>query len=392
MLNAVFLTRVTKIHLFLYETFKRSDKSREITFSCGVHHVRKRQSHSFKAGSPWSVLFFGQDECSMESLRGLYNEYKAERLCRLEVATVPTRKRNFVRQFAEEKGLVINEWPLATNPQGFHIGIVVCFGHLIPLSIINSFPFGILNIHFSLLPRWRGASPDIYALMNGDTQTGITIMKVAEKFDTGDIVAQEKIDIHADETRPELNMKLAKLGANVLIDVIRKLPQVLSSSRPQGKVGITYGNLFLLLSNKIHWYLNYFTNISRWLHFVAPKITSKIAVVKWDEMTAKNVYDLHRALLGSYSLKTKFDGTGIKLLDVRQTSISSTGVKNADVPGFAKFDWKSKQLIVTCKGPSWISVTKVIVEKCSVMSAQAFANGFILGRKKDGILFQSNIT
>ncbi|TGZ53431.1 Methionyl-tRNA formyltransferase, mitochondrial [Temnothorax longispinosus] len=376
MLNAVFLTRVTKIHLFLYETFKRSDKSREITFSCGVHHVRKRQSHSFKAGSPWSVLFFGQDECSMESLRGLYNEYKAERLCRLEVATVPTRKRNFVRQFAEEKGLVINEWPLATNPQGFHIGIVVCFGHLIPLSIINSFPFGILNIHFSLLPRWRGASPDIYALMNGDTQTGITIMKVAEKFDTGDIVAQEKIDIHADETRPELNMKLAKLGANVLIDVIRKLPQVLSSSRPQGKVGITY----------------------------APKITSKIAVVKWDEMTAKNVYDLHRALLGSYSLKTKFDGTGIKLLDVRQTSISSTGVKNADVPdkmcvinvkplpGFAKFDWKSKQLIVTCKGPSWISVTKVIVEKCSVMSAQAFANGFILGRKKDGILFQSNIT
>ncbi|XP_071556094.1 methionyl-tRNA formyltransferase, mitochondrial isoform X1 [Temnothorax nylanderi] len=364
MLNAVFLTRVTKIHLFLYETFKRSDKSREITFSCGVHHVRKRQSHSFKAGSPWSVLFFGQDECSMESLRGLYNEYKAERLCRLEVATVPTRKRNFVRQFAEEKGLVINEWPLAINPQGFHIGIVVCFGHLIPLNIINSFPFGMLNIHFSLLPRWRGASPDIYALMNGDTQTGITIMKVAEKFDTGDIVTQEKIDIHADETRPELNMKLAKLGANVLIDVIRKLPQVLSSSRPQGKVGITY----------------------------APKITSKISVVKWDEMTAKNVYDLHRALLGSYSLKTKFDGTGIKLLDVRQTSISSTDVKNADVPGFAKFDWKSKQLIVTCKGPSWISVTKVIVEKCSVMSAQAFANGFILGRKKDGILFQSNIT
>ncbi|XP_077266069.1 methionyl-tRNA formyltransferase, mitochondrial isoform X2 [Temnothorax americanus] len=324
MLNVVFLTRATKIHLFLYETFKRSDKSREITFSCGVHHVRKRQSHSFKAGSPWSVLFFGQDECSMESLRGLYNEYKAERLCRLEVATVPTRKRNFVRRFAEEKGLVINEWPLATDPQGFHIGIVVCFGHLIPLNIINSFPL----------------------------------------FDTGDIVAQEKIDIHADETRPELNVKLAKLGANVLIDVIGKLPQVLSSSRPQGKVGITY----------------------------APKITSKISVVKWDEMTAKNVYDLHRALLGSYSLKTKFDGTGIKLLDVRQTSISSTGVKNADVPGFAKFDWKSKQLIVTCKGPSWISVTKVIVEKCSVMSAQAFANGFILGRKKDGILFQSNIT
>lgn len=78
------------------------------------------------------------------------------------------------------------------------------------------------------------------------------------RFDIGDIVTQEKIDIHADETLPMLDMKLAKLGANALIDVIGKLPQVLSSSKPQGKLGITYGNFFAaVLNNKIHRCFNY---------------------------------------------------------------------------------------------------------------------------------------
>jgi methionyl-tRNA formyltransferase len=64
------------------------------------------------------------------------------------------------------------------------------------------------------------------------------------RFDIGDIVMQEKVNIHADETLPELYTKLAKTGANILVDVIRKLPHVLSSSRPQETIGITYGNLF----------------------------------------------------------------------------------------------------------------------------------------------------
>ncbi|XP_011865966.1 PREDICTED: methionyl-tRNA formyltransferase, mitochondrial isoform X2 [Vollenhovia emeryi] len=345
MLNVAFLTRVIKIHLCLRATLARHDESREITFALCAHHVRKRRSHSFPPGGPWSVLFFGNN--SLESLRSLYNEYKAEKLCRLEVVSVCSKK-NDVIQFAKEKGLVVNEWPLANNPRDFHIGIVVGFGHLIPLDIINSFPLGMLNIHTSLLPRWRGAAPEAYALMNGDTQTGVTLMKVAKTFDTGDIVTQEKIDIHADETLPELKMKLAELGANVLIDAMGKLPQVLSSSRPQGKLGITY----------------------------APKITLKISVVNWDEMTAKNVYDLQRALLGRYPLKTKFDGTNIKLLDVRPTS-KSVDEKNADVPGRVTFDRENKVLVVTCKGPSWISVSKVIVESHSAMSATSFANGYL---------------
>ncbi|XP_011695587.1 PREDICTED: methionyl-tRNA formyltransferase, mitochondrial isoform X2 [Wasmannia auropunctata] len=352
MLNVTFLTRVTKIQLYLHTTFKRNDKSREITFSYCAHHVRKRLSHSSPPGGPWNVLFFGTDGFSVESLRRLYDEYRAKKLDRLEIVTVCRTEKNAVVQYAEEKGIIVNQWPLEKDPSDFHIGIVSSFGHLIPLNIINSFPLGMLNVHLSLLPRWRGAAPHIYSIMKGDTQTGVTIMKVAEKFDTGDIVTQEKIDIHADETSPELGMRLAKLGANVLIDVIGKLPQVLSSSRPQGKIGVTY--------------------------------------VNWDEMTAKNVYDLQRALLGLYPLKTKFDDTYIKLRDVRQ--VSKPEGRSADVPGFARFDWKDNVLVVTCKGPSWISVARVTMDGYKVMSAKDFMNGFVRGRKKNRILFQSNIT
>lgn len=68
----------------------------------------------------------------------LYSE--AKKFCRLEVVSTCRNKKNLVEQFAEEKGIIINKWPLINNPQGFHIGIVVSFGHLIPLNIIDSFP------------------------------------------------------------------------------------------------------------------------------------------------------------------------------------------------------------------------------------------------------------
>ncbi|XP_014473705.1 PREDICTED: methionyl-tRNA formyltransferase, mitochondrial isoform X3 [Dinoponera quadriceps] len=292
--------------------------------------------------------------------------HRAKKLRRLEVVSVRKQKKNAVIQYAEEKGIVVKEWPLENNLQDFHIGIVVSFGHLIPLNIINSFPLGMINVHASLLPRWRGAAPIIYSLINGDAETGITIMKIMpEKFDIGEVITQERINIHADETLPELHAKLARIGAKVLVSTIGKLPDILSSSRPQERIGITY----------------------------APKVTSKISLVKWDEMTAKNVYDLHRGLLGLHPLTTKFRDTAIKLFDVRQVSkpIDGTNPEDDDVPGFVRFDKKSNVLIVTCKGPSWVSIKKVIVSGRSPMSAMDFRNGFMQGKMKKLFFLRNNI-
>ncbi|KAM0731396.1 Methionyl-tRNA formyltransferase, mitochondrial [Formica fusca] len=365
MLNINFSSRIIMKYSHFLTIFRSNGKTRELTSWNRMYHVRKRKLHSIRTSGPWNVLFFGTDNFALESLQSLYNEYRTKKLSRLEVVSAYKGKKNVVIQYAEEKGINVKRWPLENDLQDFHIGIVVSFGHLIPLNIINSFPLGMLNVHASLLPRWRGAAPIIYSLINGDKQTGITIMKIMpEKFDIGEIVAQEKLDIHPDEILPELYVKLAKMGANILVDVIRKLPQILSFSRPQEKIGITY----------------------------APKITSKISLVKWDEMTAKNIYDLHRGLLGLYPLTTKFGDKTIKLFDVQQTSkpISGTNAEN-DVPGLVKFDRKSSALIVACKGPSWISIKRVIMAGHSPMSAMDFRNGFMQGKMKEKIFFQSNV-
>ncbi|XP_014473704.1 PREDICTED: methionyl-tRNA formyltransferase, mitochondrial isoform X2 [Dinoponera quadriceps] len=335
MLNINLPTHIIKKYSYLLTTFKRNVRLREITSSYSAY-VWRRQSYSSAVRGPWNVLFFGTDNFSLTSLQSLYDEYRAKKLRRLEVVS------------------------------DFHIGIVVSFGHLIPLNIINSFPLGMINVHASLLPRWRGAAPIIYSLINGDAETGITIMKIMpEKFDIGEVITQERINIHADETLPELHAKLARIGAKVLVSTIGKLPDILSSSRPQERIGITY----------------------------APKVTSKISLVKWDEMTAKNVYDLHRGLLGLHPLTTKFRDTAIKLFDVRQVSkpIDGTNPEDDDVPGFVRFDKKSNVLIVTCKGPSWVSIKKVIVSGRSPMSAMDFRNGFMQGKMKKLFFLRNNI-
>lgn len=98
MLNVIFLTRIIKIHLYLHTTFRRNDKSRKITFSY-AHHVRKRHSHSFPAGGPWSVLFFGQDNFSLESLRSLYNEQ----------SVLASSKSNLFINFIQQKIILYSE-------------------------------------------------------------------------------------------------------------------------------------------------------------------------------------------------------------------------------------------------------------------------------------------
>ncbi|XP_076238450.1 methionyl-tRNA formyltransferase, mitochondrial isoform X2 [Calliopsis andreniformis] len=243
-----------------------------------------QKKHQIPKNGPWNVLFFGTDEFAVESLKTLYSKYESKVLTRLEVVT--TCRGKAVSKYATQKGININKWPLENSISNFHIGIVVSFGHMIPTTIINSFPLGMLNVHGSLLPRWRGAAPIVYSLLNGDQQTGITIMKILpKKFDIGDIVLQKQIDINENDTFPDLYIRLAKLGAELLGDTFNNLPELLASAKPQDNTNVTY----------------------------APKITSKIAIVKWNEMTAKNVYDLYRALIGLCTLVTTFQDKRVKL-------------------------------------------------------------------------------
>jgi len=101
--------------------------------------------------------------------------------------------------------------------------VVIAFGRKIGNELINLPPKGAINVHASLLPKYRGAAPVNWAIINGEKQTGITIISLAEKMDTGKILAQEKTDILADETAGRLHDRLAQMAAPLLLKIINKI-------------------------------------------------------------------------------------------------------------------------------------------------------------------------
>lgn len=105
--------------------------------------------------------------------------------------------------------------------------ITCAFGQILSKEIIDIAPYGVINIHASLLPKYRGASPIHYAILNGETKTGITIMKTDEGIDTGDIIYQEELEIGENETCGSLFERLSTLGAETLI---KTLPSILDKS------------------------------------------------------------------------------------------------------------------------------------------------------------------
>jgi methionyl-tRNA formyltransferase len=102
------------------------------------------------------------------------------------------------------------------------LGLVVDFGIIIGKDVIDSFPLGIVNSHFSLLPRWRGADPISFAILAGDKQTGASLMLIDQSLDTGDLIAQEKLDIPPGCTTPELTEKLVGLSNKMLRECLPK--------------------------------------------------------------------------------------------------------------------------------------------------------------------------
>ena len=98
--------------------------------------------------------------------------------------------------------------------------IVMAYGKILPKDILDLPPFGCINIHVSLLPRWRGAAPIEHSLMNGDKETGISIIQLIEKLDSGPIINQKKVDIELDYNKNELSQKLTEVGIKLLVETI----------------------------------------------------------------------------------------------------------------------------------------------------------------------------
>lgn len=174
------------------------------------------------------VVFFGTPDEAVPALEALHQQFEVSL-----VVTQPDRPRGRsktpvpppVKVFAQTAGIPVvqpesaAEIAAAIAGRG-DLGVVVAYGRILRSEVLESFEHGILNIHFSLLPRWRGAAPVARALMAGDTTSGITVIRIDSGLDTGPMLAVEEVNIATEENAGQLTDRLATLGARVLVETI----------------------------------------------------------------------------------------------------------------------------------------------------------------------------
>ena len=184
------------------------------------------------------IIFMGTPDFAKESLEAIYEAgYEI-----LAVVTNPDKPKGRgmkmiaspVKEYALEKNLKIYQ-PLKVrnNPEFIEeikslnpdMLCVVAYGKILPKELLEIPKYGSINVHGSLLPKYRGAAPIQWSVLNGDSETGITTMFMDEGMDTGDMILQEKVTIDKEETTGELWDKLSKIGAKLLVETIKKIEE-----------------------------------------------------------------------------------------------------------------------------------------------------------------------
>ena len=166
--------------------------------------------------------------------------------------------------------------------------VVAAYGKILPDWLLNLPKYGVINVHASLLPKYRGASPIQAALLNGERRTGITIMKVIPELDAGDILSQREVEIREEDDAQTLHDRLARVGAELLTETIPKLIKGEIEPKPQNHDEATY----------------------------CPKITKKMGRINW-ERSSEEIFNMVRAFTPWPGAFTYYSGRMMKLTKVR---------------------------------------------------------------------------
>lgn len=250
------------------------------------------------------AIYFGTPEFSRLILEKIYSQVEI-----LAVVTQPDKPKGRgkkispppVKEFALEKNLpVFQPLKLKDNIEMIKIIsdfspevlIVAAYGKIIPEEILNIPPLGGINVHASILPKYRGAAPIERAIMNCEKETGISIMKMDKGLDTGPVYAIEKIPILPEDDRETLSYKLANLGADLLLRVLPLIKDGKLEPTPQNDLEATY----------------------------APKLSKEEEIINWEEKGIK-IWCQVRALSPEPGAITKFRGKMIKIFKTRYEEI-----------------------------------------------------------------------
>jgi methionyl-tRNA formyltransferase len=141
----------------------------------------------------------------------------------------------------------------AMHAHGADTAVVVAYGLILPKAILDVFPLGAFNLHASLLPRWRGAAPIHRAIMCGDEETGVSIMKMEEGLDTGPVAQERRVPIGPDATTGDLHDELARLGASLMLVALGALERGSLHLTPQAATGVTYANKIGKDETRVDW-------------------------------------------------------------------------------------------------------------------------------------------
>ena len=214
------------------------------------------------------IVFMGTPEFSIPTLAALINN-------KFEILGIYTQspkkskrgqKINVtpVQKFCEKNNLPVRSCEDLNNNEEYNfiknlsadIAVVVAYGKLIPKNILKITKHGFINIHASLLPKWRGAAPIQRAIMNGERKTGVSIMRIEEKLDSGPVIASQELELDTSKTYGETEKKLSEIGANLLIESLKKIESTNSKFVEQVHSEATYAKKIKKEEAKINWNLS----------------------------------------------------------------------------------------------------------------------------------------
>ena len=317
-----------------------------------------------------NVVFMGTPEFAVPTLEALVKEHNVT-----AVVTQPDKPKgrgkkmmfSAVKEKALEYGLTVYQ-PEKVKDSDFvqvlkelapDIMVVVAFGQILSEEILNIPKYGCINVHGSLLPKYRGAAPIQWAIINGEKETGITTMYMDVGMDTGDMILKEKVEIEENETTGMLWERLATIGANLLVKTVKNIENGIIKREKQDDEKATY----------------------------APMLSKEIANIDWENKTAIEIKNLVRGLNPIIGAYTFWNGKKYKLWKVQvieneefrkiiSTISMEKTIENIKVGEIIYSDAK-KGLYVKAKD-AVISVEEIQAENAKRMKIDEFLRGYKL--------------
>lgn len=254
-----------------------------------------------------------------------------------------------VKQLALDKGLKLLQ-PTSLKDDGVaqeikflkpDIILVVAYGLIVPKKILNIPEIACINVHGSILPKWRGASPMEYSILSGDKKTGLSYMQMTEGLDEGPVYDIHECPIEPNDRLKDIEKKLIELSENNLIKFLKRINKGDARATPQKDKNATF----------------------------APKILKKDLQINWDNISSKDLIKRVNSLADKYGVHTYLGTKRIKIFDVTETKLSYSST-----PG--DINLSDGKIIVCCKEETHVEINTLQMEGKNPVSSKEFISAY----------------